>query len=110
MAYLEQTQITNEKDVVVNPASEESIVLLRRIAKTLESQAAADPQQRQRVVLDATATVAIAATQTLTTVTTVGTVTSMTNLASLNGWNQQMFADPARHAYNSGIRSQLTFS
>jgi hypothetical protein len=108
MAYLEQTQITNERDVVVNPASEESIVLLRRIAKTLESQAACDPQQRQRVVLDAGIT--IAAAQTLGTVTNVGTVGSITNIAALNGWNQQMFADPARHAYNSGIRSQLTFS
>jgi hypothetical protein len=102
MAYLEQTQITNERDVVVNPASEESIVLLRRIAKTLETQSACDPQQRQRVTIDS-----IAAAQTIATVTTVG---SITNLASLNGWNQQMFADPARHAYNSGIRSQLTFS
>ncbi len=105
MAYLEQTQITDQKDVIVNPASEESIVLLRRIAKTLESQAACDPQQRQRVTIDS-----IAAAQTLATVTTVTTVSSITNLASLNGWNQQMFADPARHAYNSGIRSQLTFS
>lgn len=110
MAYLEQTQITDEKDVIVNPASEESIILLRRIAKVLEMQSAVDPQQRQRVVVDATATVAIAAAQTLGTVTNVGTVGSITNLASVNGWNQQMFADPARHAYNSGIRSQLTFS
>ena len=102
MAYLEQTQLTSDKDVIVNPASEESIILLRRIAKTLETQSACDPQQRQRVVVDAGIT--IAAAQTLCTVTTVG------NLASVNGWNQQMFADPARHAYNSGIRCQLTFS
>ena len=108
MAYLEQTQITDERDLVVNPASEESVVLLRRIAKLLESQAAVDPQQRQRVVVDAGIT--IAATQTLGTVTTVGTVTSITNLAAVNGWNQQMFSDPARTSYNTGIRSQLTFS
>ena len=111
MAYLEQTQITDERDVVVNPASEESVVLLRRIAKLLESQAAVDPQQRQRVVVDAGIT--IAASQTLGTVTTVSTVTSVgtiTNLTQLAGWNQQIFADPARTAYNSGIRSQLTFS
>ena len=108
MAYLEQTQITDERDNLVNPASEESVVLLRRIAKLLESQAAVDPQQRQRVVVDAGIT--IAAAQTLTTVTTVGTVTSITNLAAVNGWNQQMFSDPARTSYNTGIRSQLTFS
>ena len=111
MAYLEQTQITDERDVVVNPASEESVVLLRRIAKLLESQAAVDPQQRQRVVVDAGITIAASQTiGTVTTVTTVGTVTSVTNLAAVNGWNQQMFSDPARTSYNTGIRSQLTFS
>jgi hypothetical protein len=117
MAYLEQTQITDERDAVVNPASEESVVLLRRIAKLLESLATVDPQQRQRIALDT-----IAAGTTLPTVTTVGTVTtvtgvttvstvgSVTNIAAVNGWNQQMFADPARNAYNTGIRSQLTFT
>lgn len=120
MAYLEQTQLTDERDEVVNPASEESVVLLRRIAKLLESLATVDPQQRQRIALDT-----IAAGTTLPTVTTVGTVTtvtgvttvttvntvgSVTNIAAVNGWNQQMFADPARNAYNTGIRSQLTFT
>lgn len=111
MAYLEQTQITDGRDVVVNPASEESVVLLRRIAKLLESLATVDPQQRQRVVVDAGIT--IAASQTLGTVSTVSAVTSVgtiTNLTQVAGWNQQIFADPARTAYNSGIRSQLTFS
>jgi len=117
MAYLEQTQLTDEKDLVINPASEESIVLLRRIAKILENQQAVDPQQRQRITLDA-----IAASVTLGTVTTVGTVTAVTavtgvttvttvsNLAGLFGWNQQILADPARTAYNTGIRQQLTFA
>jgi hypothetical protein len=111
MAYLEQTQITDEKDVIVNPASEESTVLLRRITKLLESLATVDPQQRQRVVVDTGIT--IAAAQTLATVSTVSAVTSVgsiTNLTQVSGWNQQLFADPARTAYNSGIRSQLTFS
>jgi hypothetical protein len=117
MAYLEQTQLTDEKDVIVNPASEESTVLLRRITKLLESLATVDAAQRQRITLDT-----IAAGTTLPTVTTVGTVTTVstvsavtsvgtiTNLTQLAGWNQQIFSDPARTAYNSGIRSQLTFS
>ena len=114
MAYLEQTQITDERDVVVNPASEESVVLLRRIAKLLESQAAVDPQQRQRVVVDAGITIAASQTlgtvSTVSAVTSVGTISTITNLTQVAGWNQQIFADPARTAYNSGIRSQLTFS
>jgi len=117
MAYLEQTQITDEKDVIVNPASEESTVLLRRITKLLESLATVDPQQRQRIALDTiaagttlptvTTVTGVTTVSTVSTVTSVGTITNLTNLA---GWNQQIFADPARTAYNSGIRSQLTFS
>ena len=53
MAYLEKTQITDEKDLLVNPASEESTILLRRIAKILENQQAVDAQQRQRITIDA---------------------------------------------------------
>jgi hypothetical protein len=102
MAYLEKTQITDEKDLLVNPASEESTILLRRIAKILENQQAVDPQQRQRMTIDA-----ITNGLTLSVVTTVNTVA---NLGAVNGWNQQMFTDPARQAYNTGIRQQLTFS
>jgi hypothetical protein len=42
MAYLEKTQISNERDTVINPATEESLILLRRIAKLLESSATSD--------------------------------------------------------------------
>jgi hypothetical protein len=102
MAYLEKTQITDEKDLLVNPASEESTILLRRIAKILENQQAVDAQQRQRITIDA-----ITGGLTLTQIATVQTVS---NLSAVNGWNQQMFTDPARQAYNTGIRQQLTFS
>lgn len=105
MAYFESTNIKDSSGNIVNPASEDSIVLLRRIVKLLESQAAVDPQQRQRITLDA-----ITGSLTLSTITTVSTVSSVTNIAALNGWNQQMFVDPARTAYNTGIRTQLTFT
>lgn len=116
MAYFEVTNVASDRNEIINPASEESIILLRRIAKILESTAAADPQQRQRFTLDA-----IAGSLTLATITTVGAVTGITNalpagtntignIGTLNGWNQQMFADPARTAYNTGIRNQLTFA
>jgi hypothetical protein len=105
MAFFEKTQITDSDDNVTNVASEESIVFLRRIAKILENQQAVDPQQRQRITLDS-----ITAGVTLPTVTTVTTVSAVTNIAGLFSWNQQILADPARTAYNTGIRSALTFS
>lgn len=140
MAYFEQTKLTDASGNVINPAKEltlysnnppddvsidkvsapafrsapgsidDNIILLRRIVKILESQAAVDPQQRQRITLDAIAgSLTLGTVSTVTGVTTVSTVTSVSNIAAINGWNQQMFADPARTAYSTGIRTQLTF-
>lgn len=132
MAYFETTKIKDSSGNLINPAEKQTlysaepepnsaapavrtlagsvddeVALLRRIMKLIESQAATDTAQRQRITIDAiTAGVAL---PTVTAVTTVATVTSITNIAALNGWNQQMFVDPARNAYNTGIRNQLTF-
>ena len=139
MAYFEQTRITDQNGNVINPAEQQTlyssdppdaalgpvvrtawgsiddqITLLRRIVKLMESQAATDPQQRQRVVIDTTPTVTLgagtASIGNVATVATVTTVTSITNLAGQFGWNQQILSDPARISYNTGIRQQLTFS
>lgn len=113
MAYFEVTNVASDRNEIINPASEESIILLRRIAKILESTAAADPQQRQRFTLDAiTGSLTLAAVTTVGTVSsiTAGTITTVGNIGTMAGWNQQMFADPARTAYNTGIRQQLTFA
>ena len=138
MAFFEQTRLTDAAGNVINPAKEQTLytnnvpdtdalpairtapgsvddhlVLLRRITKILENQQAVDPQQRQRITLDAiTASLTLATITTVgtvTTVTTVSTVTSVTNIAAMAGWNQQMFVDPARTAYNTGLRQQLVF-
>jgi hypothetical protein len=122
MAYFEKTSIADEKGTIVNPSTDEALVLLRRMVKLMEQQAAVDTAQRQRITLDAVtaalpnanpipvsqstagnlnATVSIAASQTLATVT---------NLVTLAGLDQRLYTDWARAAYNSGIRSALTFS
>lgn len=117
MAYFEATKIKDSAGNLIDPVDDAQVVLLRRIVKLMESQAAVDPQQRQRVTIDAfTAGVAlptvtaVTTVSTVTAVTTVSTVTSVTNIAGLFSWNQQILSDPARTAYNTGIRSQLTFS
>jgi hypothetical protein len=141
MAYFEQTKLTNSGGTVINPAEkqdlytfdppsdapapvvrtapgsvDDQIALLRRIAKVLESTAACDPQQRQRLTIDSiTAGVAlptvttVGTVTTVTGVTTVSTVTTVSNITAMAGWNQNMFADPARTAYNTGIRQRLSF-
>lgn len=141
MAYFEQTKLTNSAGALIDPAEkqdlytfdppldapatavrtapgsvDDQIVLLRRIVKLMESQAAVDPQQRQRMTIDSISTgvtlptiTTVGTVSTVTGVTTVSTVSSVTNIAALNGWNQQMFADPARQSYNTGIRARLSF-
>ena len=139
MAYFEQTRITDAAGNVINPAQQQTlytvdppndspapvvrtaagsiddqIVLLRRIVKLLESQAATDPQQRQRMTIDNIASGLTLGTVTtvtgVTTVTTVTGVTTVSNLSTLAGYDQRLYSDWARTSYNTGIRAQLTFS
>ncbi len=139
MAYFEQTKLTNSSGTVINPAEQQplytvdppndsagpvirtaagsiddQIILLRRIVKLLETTAAADSAQRQRFTLDAvTAGVAlptVTAVGTVTTVTGVTTVSTVTNVSQLAGYDQRLYVDWARTAYNTGIRAALTFT
>jgi len=89
----------------INPATEESAILLRRVVKLMESQAVVDAGNRQKITLDS-----ISGSLTLGTVTTVTGVTSVTNMVTLAGQNQQMYQDPARNAFANGIRQNITFS
>lgn len=81
----------------------ELIQLMVRASKLLDSLGVVDSAQRQRVVIDA-----ISGSLTLGTITTVGTVTSVTNIAAIAGQGQQMYFDPARTAWNTGLRARIT--
>lgn len=89
----------------------EQVVLLRKLLKLMESQAVVDNQLRQRVTVDN-----IAGSLTLGTVTSVGTVTTVTTVGTATTVNQFAGVDlrfqwmeNARVAYNTGIRSKLTY-
>ena len=69
----------------------ESVILLRRIAKLLEPMATQDVNQRQRVTISASE---------------IGFTTNPTTMASVD--TRYMIADWARTAYNTGIRAKLT--
>lgn len=79
-------------------ATDEALVLLRRMVKLMESNAVVDSANRQRVIIDAG------------TVTTVSTVSTVSNITTMAGQGQQQFVDIARNAYANGIRSKLNFS
>jgi hypothetical protein len=102
----------------ITPAQDDSIILLRRIVKLMESQAVVDSGNRQRITLDSIGT----NTAVTTTVPVSGTVTATVAGATLAagsatigsvliaGQNQQMFQDVARNTYANGIRQNLIFS
>jgi hypothetical protein len=81
-------------------ASEDAIILLRRIVQLLTPLATTDTNQRQRVNIDAaSATVGISGTV---------NVTTLNQLAGVDARFQ--LVDWARTAYNTGIRNNLTNS
>lgn len=101
MAYFEKANSVDSKGNTINPAQDEQIILLRRIAKILETTSAADIAQRQRITIDAVTggvSIAIAAAN-----NTIGNV-------SVGGADQRQFIDIARNTYANGIRNKLTFS
>lgn len=100
----------------VNPATDDSIVYLRRIVKLMESQAVVDSANRQRITLDSlgpstaiTTTVPVSGTVTVSG-TTLSAGTNNIGSVNIDGQGRQMFTEIARQAYNSGIRSNLIFS
>jgi hypothetical protein len=103
------TGLKNTNDVAINPATDESIVLLRRMLRQVDSLGVVDSAQRQKVTLDS-----ISGSLTLGTVTTVGTVstvTSATNLVALGGVDgRYLHIDTARTAYATGIRHNLIYT
>lgn len=90
MSATDDLQIFYE-DANTNAASDESVILLRRIAKLLEPMATQDSNNRQKVNVE---TVGVALTTNPTTFASVDT--------------RYMITDWARVAYNTGIRAKLT--
>ena len=86
-------------DINGAPASDDSILLLRRIVQLLTPIATQDSLQRQRVNVEA---------GNLATVTTVSSVSSIATLAGVD--TRFQIVDWARAAYNTGIRNNLTNS
>lgn len=101
--------LKDSSDVRVNPATDDSLILLRRILRQVDSLGVVDSSQRQKITIDAiTGALTLA---TVTTVTTVSTVTSTTNLVALGGVDgRYLHIDTARNAYANGIRTNLLFS
>ena len=98
MSYIppsDSQYILNASGNTINPATEEAIILLRRMVKLMEPLAVQDSQQRQRVAIDAP-------------IATVTTVNGVGNIAAYGDVDPRFqFIDAARMAYANGIRNNL---
>jgi hypothetical protein len=108
MAYLGALQVNNVVPAPVQTLGEGEWVF-RRILKAIESQAAADGQQRQRFTLDAiTAGLTLAAVTTVSTVTTVTNAVPVGNVATIAGMGDEQYINISRQTAANCIRQRLT--
>lgn len=91
----------------INPAQDESIILLRRLLQLAQTLGVVDSTQRQRVTVEVLPNVVIGS-GTITTVSTVSTVSSVSNIVAYAGIDPRyQFLDSARNAYANSIRTKL---
>lgn len=109
----DSVNVLNASGSTVNPATEESIILLKRMVKLLESNATVDASNRQRIITEAgsVSTVSIAATQTLATLTSITNAVPVGNVATMGGVDPRWkFMELARISYSNVVRSRLSFT
>ena len=98
MSYIDvkEVQVQNEAGALINPAENETIILLRRIVQILQPISTQDANNRQRVSVDNGLNIAG---------DTIG------NVQTMNGFDTRFWwADAARNTYANGIRQNLIFS
>ena len=124
MSYIppsDSLKVLNASGTIINPATDESVQLLRRMVKLLEPLATVDIQNRQKVTLDAAkvglvvsqaAAASLQMTANQTTASNLNAnVGTVSNIAGYGGVDPRyQFIDAARIAYATGIRANLKFS
>lgn len=102
MSYIDikQVGIQNDQNQEINPAQDETLILLRKLLQMATSLTVVDSAQRQRVVVESNANIS-----------TVSTVSAVSNLATMAGVDsRQHFQDMGRNMFANAIRSKLEFS
>lgn len=89
-----EINITDSTGDIIDPSTEEAVILLRRIAKLLEPMGTQDANNRQRVSVDNSIS---------------GNISNVSNLNTFNNVDSRnLITDLARIAYATGIRVKLT--
>lgn len=96
-----------DQTTMVNPATEETLQLLRRMVKLMESNATVDSANRQKVVVEGTLAVTSAPT---TAVTLASAPTTAVTIALQPVDHRFEHMDRSHQSYSMSIRDKLTFS
>jgi hypothetical protein len=96
-----------DQTTMVNPATDETLQLLRRMVKLMESNSTVDSANRQRVVVENSITVGTAPT------TAVTLASAPTTAVTIGGQAVDIrfeHMDRSHQAYSMSIRDKLAFS
>jgi hypothetical protein len=91
--------VKDKTNAQINPATDESLILLRKLFRVEECLGVVDTYQRQRVVVDS----AVIASGTVTTVSTLSAITTQ----PVNQLYEMM--DRSRMSFAMGIRNNMSF-
>jgi len=105
MAYIENLNLTDTSGQQVNPATEETLDLMKKLLIMLSPVATQDANQRIRITVDS-----ITGGLTLASLTTVGTVNTVTTMNQIAGVDARyMLMDNARNMYANSVRPYISF-
>jgi hypothetical protein len=103
MAYIEATKIKDSDGVILTPAKDDSLTLLRRIFQLLKPLGVTSGLGSNRLSVDVSTVTVL---PTLANVTTVATVNNQNYMASVNLF--ELLKSSNRAGYNTGIRANIT--
>lgn len=114
MAYFEKSKTTDANGNIVNPATEDSLTLLRRILMLLKPLQQVTGGQSNRLNIDVNNITTLPTLANVTTVAGVTTVSTVSASTTVNQTNMggvtafDMMKAMNRTAYNQGIRTRLS--
>ena len=108
MSYSENINWLDSSGNTVNPATEETVMYLRKLVELLQPLATQDTNQRLRVAIDAGTITTVSTVTNFGSSATLPTVTTVNQLAGVDARFIQI--DTAKLLYTQHIRSKLTFT
>lgn len=108
MSYIEDLNLVNTDGQQINPATEETVMYLKKLVELLQPLSTQDSNQRLRVSVDAGTITTVSSITNYGASATLPIVTTVNQLAGVDARYLQV--DTARLLYTQHIRNKLNFS